>query len=108
MTCHSANSVHFGLETRSRDVAQEMPKRFSSATPPADQSTAATAASRVAVSHALLAERARTTRHTTQRQLDSLLGLQLKRDVATTHSFAAARSALQSGQQQSLNVSATI
>ena len=107
MTCHSANSVHFGLETRSRDVAQEMPKRFSSATPPADQSTAATAASRVAVSHALLAERARTTRHT-QRQLDSLLGLQLKRDVATTHSFAAARSAMQSGRQQRLNVSATI
>ena len=60
MTCHSANSAHF-VGRHFVTWPQEMPKRFSSPTPPADQSTTASAATRLTARHTHLSDRARTT-----------------------------------------------
>ena len=60
MTCHSANSAHF-VRTSLLTWPQEMPKRFSSPTPPTDQSTTASAATRLTARHTHFSDRARTT-----------------------------------------------
>ena len=60
MTCHSANSAHF-VSRHFVTWPQEMPKRFSSPTPPTDQSTTASAATRLTARHTHFSDRARTT-----------------------------------------------
>ena len=60
MTCHSANSAHF-VRTPVCDVAPKCRSGFSSPTPPTDQSTTASAATRLTARHTHFSDRARTT-----------------------------------------------